>query len=210
MVTAQSLWEDNRAIAKACLDHPFVRGIAGGMLDRAAFATYVGQDAVFLEGFARAYALCIAKAPDRRGMEEFKSLLDGVFDELALHGSYAKQWGIDLAPEPLPATTAYTDFLLRVTALEPLAHACAAMTPCMRLYAWLGQELQPVTIADSPYREWVDTYASGDFAALASTLERLLDEHASTADPAAMAVHYATAMRLELGFFDAMTPPPPA
>ncbi|CAA9261260.1 MAG: Thiaminase II involved in salvage of thiamin pyrimidine moiety, TenA subgroup with Cys in active site [uncultured Acidimicrobiales bacterium] len=197
---AADLFEANRGIAEACRDHPFVQGIASGRLDPAAFCFYVGQDAAFLDAFVRAYALGVAKAPDRETLAAFKALLDGGFVELELHQGYAGRWGVDLAPEPEPATTAYTDFLLRVAALEPVAHLCAAMTPCMRLYAWLGTELLPVAAPDSPYREWVETYASPEFQQLAVVLEGLLDRLGG--DPDTVAAHYRRAMQLELAFFD--------
>ncbi|HVM08299.1 MAG TPA: TenA family protein [Acidimicrobiales bacterium] len=203
---AHDLWAASSDIAGACLDHPFVRGIASGDLARDTFVTYVGQDAIFLESFARAYAFCIAKAPDRAAMESFRALLDGVFDELRLHGSYAEQWGAPLNPPPLPSTSAYTEFLLEVATDEEAVAACAAMTPCMRLYAWLGQQLAPVTAPGSPYKEWVDTYSSPDFEELASTLEALLDRlvRSSNGDAGAgdVAAHYRRAMELELAFFE--------
>jgi thiaminase (transcriptional activator TenA) len=195
------LFDANVDLARACRDHPFVQGIATGRLDRAAFCFYVGQDARFLEAFVRAYAVGVAKAPDLGVMTAFKSLLDGGFDELCLHRSYAARWGVDLAPEAAPATSAYTDFLLRVAAFEPVGHLCAAMTPCMRLYAWLGAELEPAAAVGSPYREWVDTYADPGFESLATALEALLDRLGG--DPAVMTAHYRTAMRLELAFFAA-------
>lgn len=200
-MTAAELFAANLDLATACRDHPFLQGIASGALDRRAFAAYVAQDAAFLDAFVRAYALATAKAPDRESMLAFKALLDGGVEELALHRGYAARWGVDLDPEPRPATSAYTDFLLRVAALEPVGHACAAMAPCMRLYAWLGQQLRPVTAASSPYREWVETYADAGFEALAATLERLLDRLGG--DPSTIAAHYRTAMRLELAFFAA-------
>lgn len=40
--------------------------------------------------------------------------------------------------EPAPATLAYTEFLLATASTGSLAEICAAMTPCMRLYAHLG------------------------------------------------------------------------
>ncbi|MPY91538.1 MAG: TenA family protein [Acidimicrobiia bacterium] len=200
-MTAGELFGANRDLARACRDHPFVQGIASGRLERPAFLFYVGQDARFLDAFVRAYALCVAKAPDADSMAAFKELLDGGFAELGLHRSYAARWGADLAPPPAAATAAYTDFLLRVAALEPVGHACAAMAPCMRLYAWLGRELQPVTAADGPYREWVDTYAAEGFQELAGTLEALLDRLGG--DPSRIAEHYRTAMQLEQGFFAA-------
>lgn len=200
-MTADELFDANLDLASACREHPFVQGVASGTLDRASFAFYVGQDAVFLRSFARAYALCLAKAPGIEAMTAFKTLLDGVFAELELHAGYAARWGVELDVEPAPATTAYTDFLLRVAALEPPGHACAAMVPCMRLYAWLGEQLASIVVEDSPYREWVDTYADPEFEQLSSTLEALLDELGG--DTVAIAAHYRTAMRLELAFFEA-------
>ena len=204
MRSAQELWTSNVDVAAACLAHPFVEGIASGGLDRGAFARFVAQDAVFLGRFARAYALCLAKAPDQEAMMAAKVLLDGVFEELDLHASFAAKWDVDLAPTPAPATSAYTDFLLRVAALEPIGYAYAAMTPCMRLYAWLGQQLARRTAPDSPYGDWVSTYAAEGFEELAATLERLLDTYGERSDETVIAAHYRTAMRLELAFFDAM------
>lgn len=200
-MTSADLWRDNHDGARSCLEHPFVQGIGSGALDRRAFEFYVAQDAVFLEAFARAYALALAKTPDRSSMREFHDLLSGVLDEFELHSGYAERWGVDLDPEPAPATRCYTDFLLRVASLEPVGHLLAAMTPCMRLYSWLGRELSPTAHVESPYHEWVETYSSDEFDALAVTLEALLDRHGGDAD--IVASHYGTAMRLEHAFFAA-------
>ncbi len=200
-MTAQELWLQNRDLADACLKHPFVQGIATGQLPRASFQVFVAQDAYFLEAFARAYALALARCPDREGIGVLKDLLVGVFDELALHRRYAERWGISLEPEPLDSTLAYRDFLLRTASLEPVGHTAAAMTPCMRLYAWLGQQLAPKLDPDSPYREWVETYSSPDVEALAARLEALLDRYGG--EPASLAELYRRAMQLELAFFQA-------
>ena len=200
-MTARELWKLNRNLADACLAHPFVQGIASGELSRERFQVYVAQDAYFLEAFARAYALALAKCRDRETMVIFKDLLVGVFDELTLHEGYAARWGVSLEPEPLPSTTTYCDFLLRTASLEPVGHTAAAMAPCMRLYAFLGQQLAPKLNPQSPYREWVKTYASADTEALASRLEALLDRYRG--DPEHLAWLYRRAMELELAFFQA-------
>ena len=198
-LTAEELWKLNRDTADACLAHPFVQGIASGDLSRERFRVYVAQDAYFLEAFARAYALALAKSPDREGIADFKDLLVGVFEELTLHEGYAARWGVSLEPEPLPSTSTYCDFLLRTASLEPVGHTAAAMAPCMRLYAFLGQRLAPKLNPESPYREWVKTYASADTEALASRLEALLDRYRG--DPEHLAWLYRRAMELELAFF---------
>src|ERR1700746_530845 len=142
---SESLWHRNRVLAEAALEHAFVQGIASGELVRARFAYYVGQDAAFLDAFCRAYALALAKSPDEEGLIAFRELLDAAADELRLHQGYAARWDVDLHPAPDPATAAYTNFLLAVAALEPVGHIAAAMIPCLRLYAYLGQELAAPT-----------------------------------------------------------------
>lgn len=194
------LWAGSADLAAAAQAHPVVTGIGDGTLPRERFAGYVAQDAFFLEAFARAYALGVAHSRDRATLAAFADLLAGVREELRLHDGYAARWGIDLAAvEPVPATLAYTDFLLATAALGDAGEVCAAMTPCMRLYAHLGQALAPS--AGGPYREWVDTYADPGFEQLAATLEALLDRLA--ADTPAVRRAYRRAMELELGFFDA-------
>jgi thiaminase/transcriptional activator TenA len=137
---ARSLWDENADLARAAREHPFVRGLERGTLPLRAFQDYLAQDAYFLEAFARAYALALARSPDAQGMRDFFDLLAGVLDELRLHASYAARWGIRLegvvADE---ATLAYTSFLLATAALGSVGETCAALTPCMRLYAFLGQ-----------------------------------------------------------------------
>ena len=201
MSLADTLWRENADLATAALEHPFVRGLADGSLPRDTFAGYVAQDAYFLESFARGYALALAHSPDRAGLEAFADLLAGVREELTLHASYAQRLGVDLsAVTPAPATCAYTDFLLATAALGGAGLTCAAMTPCMRLYAHLGQRLAGGSVAPD-YADWVATYADPGFESLAATLERLLDTYLD--DPARGRAAYRRAMRLELAFFDA-------
>ena len=200
MSLSADLWAANADLAAEASAHPFVTGIADGTLPRERFAGYVVQDAFFLESFLRAYALGIAHSPDRATLDVFADLLAGVREELRLHDGYVARWGIDLAVvEPLPATLAYTDFLLATASLGGVGLTCAAMIPCMRLYAHLGQSLS----ADSAgaYAEWVTTYADPAFEELAATLEWLLDDCAD--DLPQVRAAYRRAMHLEVGFFDA-------
>jgi thiaminase (transcriptional activator TenA) len=201
MLSAE-LWADNAYLARAALEHGFVRGLADGTLPRATFQGYILQDAFFLEAFARAYALALARCPDREGLGEFFSLLSGALDELRLHRSYAARWGVEVtATVPRVATLAYTDFLLATAALGSVGDTCAAMTPCMRLYAHLGQSLA-LSVSDvNPYAEWINTYAAPDFDALAAKLEALLDRYA--VDSPTLRGIYRRAMALEVAFFEA-------
>jgi thiaminase (transcriptional activator TenA) len=211
MSLSNKLWQASADLAQVALEHRFVRGLADGTLPRTAFQQYVAQDAFFLETFARAYALALARSPDRHVLGEFYDLLSGVQQELRLHQGYAARWGIDLERvAPVPATSNYTDFLLATASLEDVGATCAAMAPCMRLYAYLGHSLAaemaevetvPERPEHNPYADWVQTYADPAFEDLARTLERLLDRYA--ADTSVVRAKYRRAMELEVAFFEA-------
>ena len=158
-------------------------------------ATYVAQGAFFLESFARAYALALAHSADRPTLEAFADLLGGAVDELRLHSTYARELDIDLTTtRPSGATRAYTDFLVGTSALGGIALTCAAMTPCMRLYAHLGTSLSPP--AQNDYDSWFLTYADPAFEQLARKLEALLDLHAPDAE--SVGATYRRAIELQI------------
>lgn len=203
MSLAKTLWEENADLARAALGHRFVRGLGDGSLPLESFRFYVAQDAFFLESFARAYALALAHTPHREGLREFADLISGVLEELELHGAYAERWGAHLeGVVPVGATLAYTDFLLSTAALGSVGETCAAMTPCMRLYAFLGQTLAEEGYeGENAYSEWISTYADPGFGALAAKLEGMLDRSAT--DTPAVRSAYRRAMELEISFFEA-------
>jgi thiaminase/transcriptional activator TenA len=201
MSLARTLWQANAEMAQKILAQRFVRGLSDGSLPVASFKSYVAQDAYFLEAFARAYAFCLANSTARQDLHDFAELIAGVLDELKLHKSYAERWQVELAGvTPVPATQAYVGFLLTNARRGHLGDTIAAMTPCMRLYAWLGQTLAADGVAPL-YAEWVKTYADPGFEALAARLERLLDHHATDSEP--VRANYRRAMELEYAFFDA-------
>ncbi|HEY9796902.1 MAG TPA: TenA family protein [Leptolyngbyaceae cyanobacterium] len=202
MTISTDLWESNQDLAQACLEHPFVQGIATGTLDRVKFAYYVGQDAFFLEAFARAYSLAAAKAPDWEGFNTFHSLAGGVLQELRLHEGYASEWGVDLRHvEPAAATRRYTDFLMATAWGSDASLITVAMTPCLRLYAFLGQQLAHRGIPNHQYADWIRTYSGQEFETLAQKLESLTDQYTNIT--ASVKSIYRYAMLCEQEFFQA-------
>ena len=198
-----TLWKQNRVLAEECLAHPFIHGLGEGNLETEVFKRYVAQDAFFLRAFFSAYALAAVRAMERlEVVERLHRLMRGVLDELSLHEGYAESLAIDLENiRPHPATRAYTDFLLRTAWTADVGEIMAAMTPRMRLYAYLGQRLAVSDHSRNPYREWIETYSTDEFEALAVELESLLDLLAD--DAPAVAIAYGYAMRCELDFFSA-------
>jgi thiaminase/transcriptional activator TenA len=202
MTVSSELWQANQDLAQICLKHPFVQGIANGTLERQKFAYYVGQDAFFLEAFARAYSIVAAKSPDWEGFSIFHNLAGGVLEELRLHEAYAAAWEVNLrSVKPQPATRRYTDFLLATAWSSDVGLTSAAMSPCMRLYAFLGQQLAQGGVPDHQYANWIRTYSSPEFEPLAQQLESVVERYTS----ATPQVHstYRYAMLCERDFFQA-------
>ncbi len=122
--------------------------------------------------------------------------------ELRLHQAYAAAWDVDLGSiEPQPATRRYTDFLLATAWGSDIGLTTAAMSPCMRLYAFLGQQLSWGEVSNNDYADWIRTYSSSEFEQLAQQLETLAERYTS----ATPQVHYIYryAMLCERDFFQA-------
>lgn len=197
------LWQQNAHLAEACLHHPFIRGLADGSLDSETFRRYVAQDAFFLSAFARAYAFAAACSPDMATFAHLCELLNGVLRERQLHAAFAKELKIDLdRVQPLPAVAVYTDFLLATAGQREPGETIAAMTPCMRLYGYLGTSLAETLVAGNPYQAWIAAYSGPDFQCLVEQVESLLNSMAENS--LAVRDAYAHAMQCEFNFFSAM------
>lgn len=66
---------------------------------------------------------------------------------------------------------------------QDVAYILAAMTPCSRLYGFLGTELaEAFPSAQHAYSEWVATYSSPEYLALPAAKEELLNMLGASAD----------------------------
>lgn len=192
-------------------EHPFVRGIADGTVDPAAFARYVRQDYLFLVDYARLLALGAARAPDLATMRRFADLTQAILgEEMELHRAFAAEIGITgdalEAEQPDPLTRAYTDFLVRTAATADFAELAAALLPCMWGYAEIGERLAREGGPGVPHLDrWIATYADPGFAELGTWCRLLVDRLAHDAPAAVrdrMRAAFLASSRLELAFWD--------
>ena len=209
MTLSERLHEVVAPIWQKTLTHPFVTGLGDGTLPLENFRFYMCQDYVFLIEYSRLLALATAKAPDLDTMGRFANLLDATLNrEMALHREFAAQCGISpaelAATQAAPTTYAYTRHLIRVASLGDLAETVAALLPCQWGYCDIGQTLarrgKPATMPF--YAQWVDMYASPEFAALATWLRELLDSLAGTASEERLVEIFRTSARYEYLFWE--------
>ncbi|WP_449536447.1 thiaminase II [Ferdinandcohnia sp. Marseille-Q9671] len=180
------LWTRVEPIWNSYLEHPFVKGIGDGTLDKEKFKHYMKQDYVYLIEYCRLFALGSAKAHDLKTMATFANLLHGTLDiEMDLHRQYAAKFDITNeeleATKPAATTTSYTSYMLNVAQLGGVENVVAAVLACAWSYNFIGKEL--VTwqgAADHEfYGEWVKMYSSDEFTALAEDCKNLINEIAS-------------------------------
>jgi len=203
MKITKKLWEDNYEIASLSLNTKFVRGLQNGTLPKNIFQEYLAQDYFFLETFAKAYGLAVSKSKDKYSIRKLSELLMGVSEELILHETYAKEWDIDLSNNSIKkATKDYTDFLDNTSKQLSSVEIMFAMTPCMRLYSWIGKKLYQEDF-DNKYKEWIITYSDESFENLANSLEDLIENNNELYDINKAKYLYKKAMELEFEFFNA-------
>ena len=144
---------------------PFLLEIKDGSLPADKFRYYLAQDYHYLEGFARAVALALAKAPDSRTLEHLsRRVLTPV--ERPLHHKLAGEAGVSLeqlqATPMSPTNTAYVNHMLKTAALHGLGPTAAALLPCPWTYHELRDRLGP---SETPVVQPVDGLLRGGHAA---------------------------------------------
>ncbi|KAL7590414.1 hypothetical protein Lser_V15G35731 [Lactuca serriola] len=204
---------------------PFVVSLASGNLKLDTFRHYIAQDVHFLKCFAQAYELAEEYADDDDAKVSISELRQSVLEELEMHGSFCQEWGFDVSKETMPnsATLKYTEFLLATASgkiegincpanlttpfekTKVAAYTISAMVPCMRLYAFLGKELQFLVDKNHhPYKKWIHNYSSEAFQAAACQTEELLDKLSVSLTGEELDIMqklYHQAMKLEMEFF---------
>lgn len=163
------------------LQHPFVRGLGDGSLEEERFKRWVLQDYRYLKEFARVFAWAVAKADRLESMAWYSGVLDLTLNtEMELHRQYAARFGIstaDLEAEPMwPTTRAYTDFLVRTSADGDMLDLLAALLPCAWGYVYIARRLaEREPPEDQRYADWIEQYASQEFADALDWLRAELD-----------------------------------
>ena len=119
MTTTERLLNVSKEIWEAYHEHPFVKGIADGSLDKEKFKYYMIQDYLYLLDYTKVFAIGVAKAKDMEFMKRFANSTHAILDgEMDIHRSYMARLGI--TPEEAEHTKqaldnlSYTSYMLRV------------------------------------------------------------------------------------------------
>ena len=159
-------------IWKAYNGHPFVMGIQNSTLDKDKFRYYMIQDYLYLEDYAKTFAIGVAKAKSLKTANLFAKYINVMNGELNVHeGYFAKlsitQEEIDSARRSL-SNLSYTSYMLRVAYEEGEAEILAAILACAYSYEIIAKNIvknNPSSVNDEFYGDWVKGYISDSYSA---------------------------------------------
>ena len=208
-------WQDEAAgaaapIAAACVNHPFVRGLADGSLSEERFLYYLGQNIHYLVNYRRALSALAKRLKNPAHRRQFEAWAE----ETAATERYTRDCFIRANPKqpdvlPIsPTTQLYMGWEAQAASFLPVHEAVGAMLPCFWSYGEVGRFVaRTKKTEDNPYAEWIAGY--GD-PAYAGTVDRAMGigseiaETLKTEERLAMTAAFLRSNRLEWMFW---TPP---
>jgi len=191
--------------------HPMVQAIADGSLPHRTFRGYFEQNILYLQDYARAIAMIVAKAPDREAittLSRFQAQI--VENEIPANLRFLERLGGDVGTlgdvgAMLPSAYAYTRHLLATCAQGDCAEGLTAVLPCQWSYGELARPLMAHPPEDAIYADWIAMFGNDEYDGLVEESTALLDRVADVDDAAqmaALATIFERSTQYEVAFWD--------
>ena len=192
------------------IQHEFIQKLAKGTLKLENFQHYLIQDYIYLFHYSRAFALAMYKSENFEQMNLSRQNLNAILDEIQLHISYCKEFGIDeksiYNQKESPACIAYTRYLLDCGMNGDLAQLYAGVIPCFVGYAQVANYINEnnLSVKNNPYQSWIDMYASKEYQEAADAATEFFEELCKDLSEKQMQKIqdiFTTATRMEISFW---------
>ena len=212
MNTAERLLSATKELWQMYNRHPFVLGIQNGTLDIEKFRYYIIQDYLYLEDYAKTFAIGVAKAKSLETANLFAKYINVMNGELDIHSGYLAKLGItqkeiDAAARSID-NLSYTSYMLRVAYEEGEAEILAAILACAYSYEIIAKNMvknNPSAVNDEFYGDWIKGYISDGYAAeniiLLEKINRLTKDYTEQQIQHLVEI-FTVCSRYELAFWD--------
>ena len=165
------LFEDVRELWEKYLEHPFVKEIGEGTLEKEKFKNYLVQDYLYLKEYAKVFAMGLVKAESLSDMNLYYGSINGILeDETEVHTNYLKYFGIDqdkvFDNRKEMTTESYTSYMLGIGLKGDLKEIAMTILPCAWSYQFIGRSLYEKhkdTLDNNFYKPWIEEYSSVEF-----------------------------------------------
>lgn len=213
MKATERLLSVTKDIWAAYNEHPFVLGIQNGTLDQEKFRYYIIQDFLYLEEYAKVFALGIAKAKSPETIQLFSKYVTLLTEgEMDIHRGYMGKFAVsreelETTPRALD-NLSYTSYMLRVAYEEGEAEILAAILSCAYSYEVIAKTLlerNPAAVDHPFYGEWVKGYADPQYSDANILLLEMTDrlaQHYTEAQIRHLEEIFVACSRYELAFWE--------
>lgn len=213
MTTTEQLLAAASDLWQSYYEHPFVKGIQDGDLDREKFRFYTIQDYLYLLDYAKVFAIGLSKTDDPDVMHTFAAYIAQIMDcEMNVHEGYMGQFGITKEElrfaKPSLANLSYTSYMRACAEAGGPAEALASILACAVSYEQIAKEMlrrNPAANKHPFYGAWVESYASEGYAAENTMLCDLVNRLTADYTPAQrdrLCEIFRTCARYEAAFWD--------
>ncbi|MDR1872336.1 MAG: TenA family protein [Deltaproteobacteria bacterium] len=179
MSWSQNAWRAIEPIFAAITQHPFIRELSLGTLDREKFLFFMNQDALYLEDFGKVLAGVAIKCQVKSDVDSLLGFAsEHIKAEMVLHKLYLADQ--NLSAERSPSCLLYTSFLYRQLSVAAGETAFASTIPCFWIYQKVGDYLLSLPkTPHNPYQSWIDLYGGEEFAQGVRTALGIIDRFAA-------------------------------
>ena len=210
MTITQKLINNSQAYWDNYIQHEFIQELAKGTLKLENFQHYLKQDYIYLFHYSRVFSLAMYKSENFDQMNFSRQALNAILDEIQLHISYCKEFGIDeksiYEQKESPACIAYTRYVLDCGMNGDLAQLYAGVIPCFLGYAKVADYITEnnLSVKNNPYQSWIDMYASKEYQEAAKQATEFFEELCKDLSKKQMEKIqdiFTTATRMEIAFW---------
>ena len=212
LTVTEQLKQKYSTLWDAAVHHRFITELGEGTLSRERFSRYFEQDYIFINDLVKTAGIAVAKAPSNkiaRPVEEFLNAILGAEDTLFIDAF--RTLGIDesqyLSAQPLPTTSSFGDFLVRLAYEGSFREVCTAMLVTEGVYLDWGERLQ--TEGANPkdsgselgdfYQGWIELHGEDALGPIVEHLTMVVDQ-AMDIDIPRLELIFEQALRYEVAF----------
>ncbi|WFC98836.1 trifunctional hydroxymethylpyrimidine kinase/phosphomethylpyrimidine kinase/thiaminase [Malassezia yamatoensis] len=199
--------------------HPFIVRMGQGTLSKSAFLWFLRQDYIYLQHYARVWALAAADSTSsKHDLRDYLVVSKAALDETEMHLRVCERAGLSRAEvestEESHATMAYTRYVMD-QARGGLLPLLVSVASCALGYAevglWLKEQCdrQDVEIhhLDPIFASWIEEYAGDQYQNAAKSILEVLERAAAILEPNIEQTErlqsvWNNATRLEIGMWD--------
>ena len=199
------LWEQTKEIRQQALNANLIYGMKEKCLDPSEFGGYMVDDTVYCYEGSKSLKIAGQRSGDNVTLQNFLEL-----ESLSWFGYWEwlnEIWHID-NPEGVrlgEEASAYMNHIRNVAENEMPVYTILALTPCARLWPWLGQQLGSGTNNFGLYTSWVETNlvpGSTGYMEYQEHVQWAYEEGLVTVERALEI--YTTSMQFEVEFFNSV------